>query len=142
MSLKWLNLHPAKLLQKMTSTSNHIQYQIVKYIEENAERSLKDYSELSEVEKCYKVFDNFRLKNNIPQGLKLTRWGMTRLSKHFAVYEFTNDSLLNGKVLLKLDRVMKWPYYVSQNNIALFNSTDSAWFKLNGSNLADYLDTQ
>lgn len=127
---------------KQISKSNNksIQYQISEYIAENTKKPIQGFTELSIEGKCYRVFDNFRVINNVPQGLKLTTWGKNQLSKHFKCYEFDNDALLNGKVLLKLDSAMEWPYYVSRNKIALFNETDAAWFRLNGQNLADYIN--
>lgn len=89
---------------------------------------------------CYRMFDNFRVNHNIPQGLRLTTWGKNQLAKHFQSYEFENQALLNGKVLIKLDDAMEWPYYVSRAKLVLFNETDAAWFRLNGENLQEYIE--
>ena len=122
------------------SKNNPIQYQITEYISKNTKKAIRGFSELSTEGRCYRVFYNFRIINNTPQGLKLTTWGKNQLGKHFNSYEFDNEALLNGKVLMKLDSAMEWPYYVSRNKIVLFNETDAAWFRLNGQNLADYIN--
>lgn len=123
----------------MTST-NPIQYQIVEYIDKNLLRPVSGYSDLNQIDKCYQVFDNFRMKGDAPTGIRLTTWGKNRLAKGFESYKFENTVDLTGKILLKLDEAMTWPYYVNKKTVILFNQTDAAWYKLNGESLADYVN--
>jgi hypothetical protein len=122
-------------------TSNEpIQYQIVNYINKNLLRPIKDFSDCSLQEKCYRVFANYRNSNDQPKGLRLTTWGKSRLEKSFESYKFETDTELTGKILVKLDEAMIWPYYVNKKTVVLFNQTDAAWFKINGSSLDNYIN--
>tara|TARA_Y100000389_G_C17175828_1_gene371455 strand:+ start:137 stop:514 length:378 start_codon:yes stop_codon:yes gene_type:complete len=123
----------------MTSNTP-IQYQIVEYITKDLLRPVQYFSEYNLQEKCYRVFANYRLSNNQPKGIRLTTWGKSRLVKAFDSYTFESDTDLTGKILIKLDEAMTWPYYVNKKTVILFNQTDAAWFKINGSSLKDYIN--
>ena len=77
---------------------------------------------------------------NKPIGIKLTRFGNSLLSRHFDKYDHENDCLLSGKVLLKLDEAMIWPYFVNKKKVVFYSQEDSAWFRVNGSKLERYID--
>jgi hypothetical protein len=123
----------------MTSNTP-IQYQIVEYITQDLLRPVKNFSEYDLQEKCFRVFANYRLSNNQPKGIRLTNWGKSRLVKSFDSYTFETDTELTGKILVKLDDAMTWPYYVNKKTVVLFNQTDAAWFKINGGSLKDYIN--
>jgi len=124
----------------MTKETKPIQFQIVDFIDRELLRPVQGYSNLTQVDKCYQVFSNFRVKDNKPTGIRLTTWGKNRLSKSFESYKFENTVEITGKILLKLDEAMTWPYYVNKKTVILFNQTDAAWYKLNGESLADYIN--
>lgn len=127
-------------MKSPTSPTKPIQYQIVEYIDNSLLRPIQDYSELNMQDKCARVFSNFRMVNGEPKGIRLTTWGKSRLAKSFDTYKFENQSELTGKILVKLDEAMTWPYYVNKKSIVLFNQTEAAWFKLNGESLDQYIN--
>ena len=124
----------------MILNNEPIQYQIIHWITQRLRKPISEFSELSIQDKCFRVYSNFRIKEDIPHGLKLTTFGKNLLGRFFDQYKYENDCLLNGKVLLKLDEAMIWPYYVNKKNVIFFSQEDSAWFRLNGSKLESYID--
>lgn len=88
------------------------------------------------------IFKNYTNRGGEHHGIRLTSTGFRLLSKEYDahVYENTEWKLANQS-LIKLDKYMTWPYYVSHRKVAFFNQEDAAWFKLNGGTLADYVET-
>ena len=41
---------------------------------------------------------------------------------------------------LVLDQQMKWPYYFTKKKMVFYDQEDSAWFKLNGSDISAFID--
>ena len=117
-----------------------IQYQIIYWLDERLKKSIKGYTDCNLQDKCFRIFSNFRLEDNKPLGVKLTTFGNSLVGRFFDKYEYENDCLLNGKVLLKLDQAMSCPYYVNKKKVVFYSQEDSACFRLNGSKLEDYID--
>ena len=59
----------------MTSNNEPIQYQIIQWLDRRLTRNIKDYTNCKIEDKCARVFSNFRLEQNKPIGIKLTRFG-------------------------------------------------------------------
>jgi hypothetical protein len=124
----------------MISKNEPIQYQIIQWLDQRLTKNIKDYTNCNIEDKCARLFSNFRLEQNKPTGIKLTRFGNSLLGRHFDKYDHENDCLLSGKVLLKLDEAMVWPYFVNKKKVVFYSQEDSAWFRLNGSKLESYID--
>ena len=59
------------------------------------------------------LFDNIRIKDNKPFGLRLTKDGYKWLKNHYDVYEVKlNKKKLVSKHLLYLDKYLEFPYYI------------------------------
>jgi hypothetical protein len=101
---------------------------------------IKNYSDLPLYDKCRAVFDNFRIRNSVPVGLKLTKFGNRLLKKHFQCYSYDTPISLTGKVLLSLDAAMTWPYYVDDTKIVFYSELDAGQFKLGGSDLGYFTE--
>lgn len=86
------------------------------------------------------IFYNYRTKNGVPVGLRLSTLGNKLLCQHFNSYKYQHSEKLNHKTLLILDKNMKWPYYVSNTVVVFYNQEDAAWYKLNGQNLNNYVE--
>lgn len=124
----------------MTSEKNEpIQYQIISYVDKHLKRSITGYSELEQYNKCHRFFHNFRIKDEKPIGIRLTTFGNSVLGRFFDRYKYEDEILLNGKVLIKLDQAMIWPYYLNKKKVIFYSQEDSAWFKLNGGKLEDFI---
>ena len=126
----------------MTSNYEPIQYQIIEWLDARLRKTkpIRDYTNCNMQDKCARIFSNYRIEDQNPTGIKLTRFGNTMLGRHFDKYGYENECLLNGKVLLKLDEAMRWPYFVNQKKVVFYSQEDSAWFRLNGSKLESYID--
>ena len=124
----------------MISKNEPLQYQIINWLDNRLTRSIKGYTECNLQDKCFRVFSNFRIDNDKPVGIKLTRFGNSIMGRYFDKYDYENECLLNGKVLVKLDEAMTWPYYVNNKKVVFYSQEDSAWFRLNGSKLENYID--
>ena len=61
----------------------------------------------------YKIFSNFRVRNGIPEGLRLTYLGNELLKRNFTPYEFNHETVPTPKIYLLFDQKMQWPYYFS-----------------------------
>ena len=117
-----------------TSKSKHIQYQIAEYIQ-NSLRENNYLANATLVEVCYAVFDNFRISNDIPKGLRLSTMGNRYMSKHFESFGFDLQEPLIGVVLINLDKAMTRPYYLTKKKVVLYDENDAAWFRLGGNDL-------
>ena len=86
-----------------------------KFIEEQAEELGVEQNELTHGVVYALLFDNIRIKDNEPFGLRLTKEGFNWLKRHYDVYKITlNRSHLFGDHILYLDRYLEFPYYVVQ----------------------------
>ena len=107
----------------MISKNEPLQYQIINWLDNRITRSIKGYTECNLQDKCFRVFSNFRIDNNKPVGIKLTRFGNSIMGRYFDKYDYENECLLNGKVLLKLDEAMTWPDGTVQKGTCTYNAT-------------------
>lgn len=86
------------------------------------------------------IFYNYRTKNNMPMGLRLSTLGNKLLCKCYDCYKYQHSEKLNHKTLLILDKNMKWPYYLTKTHVIFYNQDDAAWFRLSGANLNTYIE--
>jgi len=84
------------------------------------------------------MFKNYRFRKNTHHGLRLSYIGNRVLSKHFGSFPFPLEKSPSNESLIKLDKSMKWPYYISTNFAVFYSENDAAWFKLNGSDLGSF----
>ena len=117
------------------NSSNPVQYQIAEFISKNLNRAIKDFTDQPTEIQCYSLFQNFRLVNNNPTGLRLTALGHKLMSRHFTATEFYLEQPILGIVLVNLDQAMTRPYYLSKKKVAFYDEHDAAWFRLGGEDL-------
>jgi len=117
------------------NSSKPIQYQIAEFISKNLSRTIKNFTDQSPEDQCYSLFQNFRLVDNEPTGLRLTSLGHKLMSRHFAATEFYLEKPIVGIVLVNLDQAMTRPYYLSKKKVAFYDEHDAAWYKLGGEDL-------
>ena len=141
----------------MTSSNKHIQYQILDKIISFIEEGLLDsrsrrpgynkmnkfyeqFLEDSRIQLAYKIFNNFRIDNGVPKGIRLTYLGNELLKRQFTAYDYSHSVEPTPKMYLVLDQQMKWPYYFTKKKMVFYDQEDSAWFKLNGSDILAFID--
>lgn len=95
---------------------------------------------LTEHEQLVMLFKNYRATHGKPQGLRLTGVGNEMLSKHYTQYCYEYTDTLNNKLLIELDKNMKWPYYLTRRQVVFHSEEDAAWFRLNGNSLSQYVN--
>ena len=100
----------------------------------------RQFKKLDREQLFYKIFDNFRIKNGEPTGLRLTYLGNELLKRNFDYYEFSHDVTPTPKMYVKLDRGMEWPYYFTKKKLTLYSKEDASWFKLNGSEIGAFIE--
>ena len=88
----------------------------------------------------YQIFSNFRLKNGVPEGLRLTSLGNELLKRNFEHWDFNHDITPTPKMYLFLDNKMEWPYYFTKKKLVLFCKEDAAWYKLNGNDIHTFIE--
>lgn len=99
----------------MLSQSNVHEFLADKFIEEQAEDLGIEKNALTRGVIYALLFDNIRVKDNKPFGLRLTKEGFNWLKGYYDVYKITlNRGRLIGKHILYLDRYLEFPYYVVQ----------------------------
>lgn len=87
-----------------------------------------------------KIFKNFRKYKKQQTGLRLSYLGNRILSKHYENYSYLHEDILTNKILLRLDKQMLWPYYISRTVAIFYSQDDAAWFKLNEQKLSNFVD--
>lgn len=109
----------------------------------NIPKNSKFYEKFKNIPKetlGYKIFSNFRLKNGLPQGLRLTSLGNELLKRNFEYWDFSHDIQPTPKMYLFLDNKMEWPYYFTKKKLVLYCKEDAAWYKLNGNDIHTFVD--
>jgi hypothetical protein len=90
-----------------------------KFIEDQADELGVEKNELTHGVVYALLFDNIRIKDNEPFGLRLTKEGFNWLKEHYDAYKITlNRSSLVGNHILYLDRYLEFPYYVIQRKFS------------------------
>ena len=100
------------------------------------EQFLKD----NRIDLAHKIFNNFRIDNGAPKGIRLTQLGNELLKRQFTAYDYNHSVIPTPKMYLVLDQQMKWPYYFTKKKMVFYDQEDSAWFKLNGSDISAFID--
>ena len=121
-------------MKSRVSKSSPVQYQIADFVQQR----LRENNPLASVtldEFCYALFDNFRVSQNKPKGLRLSTMGNSFMRRHFDSFEFALEEPLVGKILVDMDKAMLKPYYLTKKKVTFYDETDAAWFKLGGNNL-------
>jgi hypothetical protein len=102
--------------------------------------TLKQQPQLTQSEQLAMLFSNFRVNKDRPWGLRLTAIGNKLLGKHYNHYRYEHNDSVNHRVLIELDKNMKWPYYLTRSHVVFYSEEDAAWFRLNGNSLSQYVD--
>jgi len=84
-------------------------------------------------EVCYMIFKNFTYSQGKVSGLRLTKLGYSLLKPNYDSHDFKVDEGIHKKLLLVLHKQMKWPYYLDNKKLVLFNDDDAMWLKMTGS---------
>ena len=84
------------------------------------------------------IFKNYRFRQNLHHGLRLSYLGNRVVSKHFQSHSFQIEKRPTHQSLIILDKQMKWPYYISKSVAVFYSDNDAAWFNLNGSDLSQF----
>lgn len=90
----------------------------------------------------YKLHPRDVFFNHRKEGLRLTNGGFAMLKDQdfeYTRFRIEDDFQVNTKVILKLDRNMIWPYYITKKTLYLFGDEDAATLKLVGS-VASWVD--
>jgi hypothetical protein len=93
------------------------------------------------------LFQNIRVRNNQPAGLKLTREGFIWLKKHYDYYKIETVITITGRHVLYLDRYLEYPYFLKmlpKNHVELylFGSHDTVELKLLGGDLERWIENR
>lgn len=116
------------------TNSSPIQFQIANFIQ----NSLPDTNPLAKSsleEMCYAIFQNFRISNGKPIGLRLTTYGNNCMRRKFETFSFELSEPLIGTILIQMDQAMTRPYYLTKKKVQFYDQNDAAWFKLGGNDL-------
>lgn len=116
---------------------NKIEDEVVAYLQSNLDKKY------NRDEILRTIFYNYRIVNDMPRGLRLTSFGSKIMSAHFRAYKYSVDGKINNLVLLGLDKLMKWPYYLGtkSNHVVFYSEEDAAWFRLTGNNIKNYVES-
>lgn len=129
------------------SQSANFHTQILTKIESEVLTSLHsinpDVNQYTKDEILRTVFINYRIVSGKPTGLRLTNFGNKILSKHYQTYKYSLEDEINHMVLISLDKLMKWPYYLGtrSNHVVFYSEEDAAWFRLNGNKITNYVES-
>lgn len=119
----------------MTSLRNSIQYKITNQLRE--ELGIEEY-ETEDL--LYQIFKNFRLSPNNVTGLRLSPYGLKIMKKVYDYYQYKiQDIKITSNIVIKMDKVMKFPYYVDSKQMVLFSGKDAFMLKLRGNDFNKWL---
>lgn len=119
----------------MTSLKNSIQYKITNQLRE--ELGIEEY-ETEDL--LYQIFKNFRLSPNNVTGLRLSPYGLKIMKKVYDYYQYKiQDIKITSNIVIKMDKVMKFPYYVDGKQMVLFSGKDAFMLKLRGNDFNKWL---
>lgn len=119
----------------MTSLRNSIQYKITNQLRE--ELGIEEY-ETEDL--LYQIFKNFRLSPNNVTGLRLSPYGLKIMKKVYDYYQYKiQDIKITSNIVIKMDKVMKFPYYVDGKQMVLFSGKDAFMLKLRGNDFNKWL---
>ena len=99
----------------------------------------RDY-ELMDTDRFRLIFSNFRHVNGKPHGLRLTFFGDQLMARHFQQYKFPTEYKASHRAMVKLDKNMLMPYYIGRKYVSFFGEDDATWFRLNGSDLNEFVE--
>ena len=124
--------------------SDTTHYQILEVLKTDAEfwekkLAPRDY-DLMDTDRFRLIFSNFRFLNNKPHGLRLTFFGDQLMARHFTQYKFSTDYKASHRAMVILDKNMLMPYYIGRKYVSFFGEDDATWFRLNGSNLNEFVE--
>ena len=119
----------------MTSLKNSIQYKITNQLRE--ELGIEEY-ETEDL--LYQIFKNFRLSPNNVTGLRLSPYGLKIMKKVYDYYQYKiQDIKITSNIVIKMDKVMKFPHYVDGKQMVLFSGKDAFMLKLRGNDFNKWL---
>jgi len=119
----------------VTSLKNSIQYKITNQLRE--ELGIEEY-ETEDL--LYQIFKNFRLSPNNVTGLRLSPYGLKIMKKVYDYYQYKiQDIKITSNIIIKMDKVMKFPYYVDGKQMVLFSGKDAFMLKLRGNDFNKWL---
>jgi len=119
----------------VTSLKNSIQYKITNQLRE--ELGIEEY-ETEDL--LYQIFKNFRLSPNNVTGLRLSPYGLKIMKKVYDYYQYKiQDIKITSNIVIKMDKVMKFPYYVDGKQMVLFSGKDAFMLKLRGNDFNKWL---
>jgi len=88
----------------------------------------------------YQIFKNFRLSPNNVTGLRLSPYGLKIMKKVYDYYQYKiQDIKITSNIVIKMDKVMKFPYYVDGKQMVLFSGKDAFMLKLRGNDFNKWL---
>ena len=99
-----------------------------------------DVAQLSDSEILRLLFVNYRLREGVHHGLRLSGIGARLMKKQYDSYRYDMNIKPNHKAYTVLDRNANWPYYIGRKYITYFAEEDAAWYRLNGSNVNTYIE--
>lgn len=119
----------------MTSLRNSIQYKITNQLRD--ELGIEEY-ETEDL--LYQIFKNFRLSPNNVTGLRLSPYGLKIMKKVYDYYSYKiKDIKITSNIVIKMDKVMKFPYYIDGKQMVLFSGRDAFMLKLRGNDFNKWL---
>ena len=84
----------------------------------------------SDTEILSAIFSNYRIYEGKETGLRLSTTGRKFMDKLFDSYKYDNNEYVTPRILVGLDRHMKWPYYITNSAIIFYSEEDAALYNL------------
>lgn len=100
---------------------NTLHRSILRLIRESAQNT--EIGRYTDERLCRLMFSNYRGLNDEAKGLRLTGFGLTLMSQCFESYRthIRQQSRVGPKELLYLDRHLRLPYYITPQEITVFD---------------------
>lgn len=119
---------------------HQLQFQIIQQLKQHHEK-LNEYTDAEVVSMVFKNslsrYNSYAVKQI---GWRLNDYGNVLMMSVYDHYDFgIQKQNITNAVILKMNKVTTWPYYLGRKRLVLYSKDDAMWFKLYGYDLEKYV---
>lgn len=119
---------------------HQLQFQIIQQLKQHHEK-LNEYTDAEVVSMVFKNslsrYNSYAVKQI---GWRLSDYGNVLMMSVYDHYDFgIQEQNITNAVILKMNKVTTWPYYLGRKLLVLYSKDDAMWFKLYGYDLEKYV---
>lgn len=119
---------------------DQLQCRVVQRLKQHHEK-LNDYTDSELVSMVFKNslsrYNQYAVKQ---VGWRLSDYGNVLMMPVYDHYDFgIQEQNVTNNLILKMNRITTWPYYLGRKQLVFYSKDDAMWFKLYGYDLEKYV---